>query len=183
MFVTVAPESLAASVLKASDRLIAVSDMSPAIVEIYCGARGLKVPSGHNIVAKGHVVSLTVGRPELIAYPIILSSGAKRRHLRKYAEGCLGEDKSFYFRGADERLKLRARNVISFLDLADGVDDQTWSFHRDCGDYSRWFADAIKDVDLAAEVARLEKADDNIEHSKAAIRLAVEKRYTLPAAK
>ena len=51
------------------------------------------------------------------------------RHTRKYAEGELGEDKSFYFRGPDNALNLRAQNLTIFLQMADGVDDQTWRHH------------------------------------------------------
>ena len=68
------------------------------------------------------------------------------------------------------------------MDLADGVDDDTWRHHLARADYSRWFRDAIKDEDLAAEAERVEQdralapAD-----SRAAIRAAIERRYTAPA--
>ena len=42
---------------------------------------------------------------------------------RKYAEGDLPPDRSFYFRGPEGKLNLRAQNLILFLQLADGVDD------------------------------------------------------------
>ena len=51
----------------------------------------------------------------------------RRRHLRKYAEGDLGADQSFYFRGPDGQANLRAQNLQLFLQLADGVDDETWT--------------------------------------------------------
>jgi hypothetical protein len=35
--------------------------------------------------------------------------GERERHRRKYAEGTLGPDKSFYFRGPEDKLQLRAR--------------------------------------------------------------------------
>src|SRR5512147_922046 len=69
----------------------------------------------------------------------------RRRHIRKYAEGQLGEDKSFYFRGPDNRLNLRAQNLNMFVQIAEGVDDATWLHHLRAGDYSRWLRDAIKD--------------------------------------
>ena len=71
-----------------------------------------------------------------------------QRHTRKYAEGELGEDKSFYFRGPADALNLRAHNLMIFLQMADGVDDATWLHHLHRGDYTRWFRDAIKDDDL-----------------------------------
>jgi hypothetical protein len=36
---------------------------------------------------------------------------------------------SFYFRGPDDKLKLRAQNLAVFVQLAEGVDDETWLFH------------------------------------------------------
>ena len=68
-----------------------------------------------------------------------------KRHLLKYAEGELGEDKSFYFRGPKKALNLRAQNLSTFVQLADGVDDETWLHHLRAGKYSEWFRDAIKD--------------------------------------
>jgi hypothetical protein len=49
------------------------------------------------------------------------------RHTRKCAEGELGEDKSFYFRGPDNALNLRAQSLRILLQIADGVDDRTWA--------------------------------------------------------
>ena len=80
----------------------------------------------------------------------------RRRHRRKYAEGELPPDRSFYFQGPEKKLNLRAHNFIVFLQIADGVDDATWEHHRREGNYSRWLKDSIKDADLAAAVARIE---------------------------
>jgi hypothetical protein len=68
-----------------------------------------------------------------------------------------------------------------FVQLGEGVDDETWEFHRKNGDYSKWFGDEIKDEQLAAEVADIERAALNPADSRAAVRAAVDKRYTLPA--
>src|SRR5215470_7720362 len=105
-----------------------------------------------------------------------------RRHVRKYATGELGEDKSFYFRGPAGQLKLRAQNLVLFIQLAAGVDDETWTHHLRNRDYSRWFREAIKDEGLAAEAAAVE-ADASLppEDSRRLIRTAIERRYTLPS--
>jgi hypothetical protein len=106
-----------------------------------------------------------------------------KRHVRKYAEGELGPDKSFYFRGPEGRLNLRAQNLRLFLQVADGVDDDTWLHHLRQQDYSRWIRDALKDDDLADEVGRVEQTADatpalSPSESRALIRTAVETRYT-----
>jgi hypothetical protein len=106
----------------------------------------------------------------------------RHRHQRKYAEGELGEDRSFYFRGPDGRLNLRAQNLELFVQIADGVDDATWEYHLQQHDVSRWFRTVIKDEALAQEAADIE-ARDNLTpaESRAGIREAIERRYTTPA--
>jgi hydroxymethylpyrimidine pyrophosphatase-like HAD family hydrolase len=79
-----------------------------------------------------------------------------RRHLRKYTEGELPADRSFYFRGPDDRLNLRAANLVRFVELAEGVDETTWAHHLRAGDYSRWIRQVIKDPELADQICALE---------------------------
>ena len=81
---------------------------------------------------------------------------ARTRHTQKYAEGDLGEDNSFYFRGPRGALNLRAQNLMLFLQIAEGVDDATWAHHLRRRDYSSWFREIIKDSELAGEVAKIE---------------------------
>jgi hydroxymethylpyrimidine pyrophosphatase-like HAD family hydrolase len=105
-----------------------------------------------------------------------------RRHVRKYMEGELGPDKSFYFRGAEGRLNLRAQNLTLFLQVADGVDDGTWLHHLAQGDYSSWLREAIKDDRLADEVAAIEgRPDPSPRDTRAEVRAAIERRYTASA--
>jgi phosphoglycolate phosphatase (TIGR01487 family) len=107
----------------------------------------------------------------------------RRRHNRKYAEGELPADRSFYFRGKAGKLNLRAQNLMTFLQLGDGVDDETWNFHLRSGEYSRWMRDNIKDRELADEVADIERDSSfaSTGKSRQAIRKAIERRYTGPA--
>ena len=105
----------------------------------------------------------------------------RKRHSRKYAEGNVGPERSFYFRGPEGKLNLRASNLHQFLELADGVDDDTWDFHRKLGDYSRWVRTQVKDNQLADEIAEIETMTAGPKDTRAAIRAAVEARYTLPA--
>ncbi len=69
-----------------------------------------------------------------------------------------------------------------FLQIADGVDDETWTHHLRQGDYSEWFRDKIKDAELADETKRIEQQSGiSPQDSRAAIREEVERRYTLPS--
>jgi hypothetical protein len=67
------------------------------------------------------------------------SQTKRRRHHRRYAEGELGPDRSFYFCGPENKLNLRAQNFILFQQLAEGVNDATWLHYLRHTDYSRWF--------------------------------------------
>src|SRR5207245_10737808 len=110
-----------------------------------------------------------------------LAVGQQRPHVRKYATGELGEDKSFYFRGPAGRLNLRAQNLALFVQLAEGVDDETWLHHLRLKDYSRWFREAIKDEALASEAASVAEVTSlPTSQRRALIRLSIERRYTLP---
>src|SRR5688500_9163675 len=105
----------------------------------------------------------------------------RRRHQRKYAVGELGPDKSFYFRGPSGALNLRAHNLALFLQMADGLDPETWTYHLERNDYSTWLREAVKDSDLADEVRQIERDPGPPEQSRALVRKAIDRRYTLPA--
>jgi hydroxymethylpyrimidine pyrophosphatase-like HAD family hydrolase len=85
---------------------------------------------------------------------------AHRRHVRKYAEGELPPDRSFYFRGPQNALNLRAANLVRFREIAEGIDDATWEHHRTQGDYSAWIRAQVKDPDLARIVEEVEAAQN-----------------------
>jgi HAD superfamily hydrolase (TIGR01484 family) len=181
ILVTVHAEALAPDVVKAVESVIGVGKEPGEVVKRFCEARGEPVPPELEIDReageayfwhRGEAQVVTIERPE----------GERRRHLRKYAEGELGEDKSFYFRGPKDALNLRAQNLIIFMQMAAGVDDETWLHHLRGGDYSRWFTDAIKDGDLAEE-ARAVEADAKLSAAESRERIAemITRRYTAPA--
>jgi hypothetical protein len=116
---------------------------------------------------------------------VVTVSSAKlelKRHRRKYAAGELGEDKSFYFRGPENKLSLRAQNLNMFIQLAKGVDDDTWLFHLRKQDYSQWLHEAIKDDALSRELRTIE-LDKNASaaDSRARVIKVLEQHYTAPA--
>jgi hypothetical protein len=106
----------------------------------------------------------------------------RRRHTRKYAEGELPPDRSFYFRGPERKLNLRARNLIQFLQLAEGLDDDTWMHHLRNGHYSEWVQNSIKDDSLAESIRGVEQDRQlSAAESRERVKEAVEAQYTLPA--
>lgn len=115
-----------------------------------------------------------------VRFRVARRRSAHRRHIRKYAEGELPPDRSFYFRGPQGELNLRAPNLARFCELAEGVDEMTWDYHRRRGEYSGWLREMIKDVDLAQEAGEIER---NIEltagEARRRILDAIRRRYTV----
>ncbi|HLH23976.1 MAG TPA: HAD hydrolase family protein [Chloroflexota bacterium] len=184
VLITLEPSHLAAAVLAEVDVVLAVGAAPSATLRDFARARGLPPPpAGPNTLPPGEVL---VWQPEVEAAPVQVCveppRSERRRHRRKYAQGELLAEESFYFRGPEGKLNLRAQNLVIFLQLAEGVDDATWLYHLRRGDYSRWFRACIKDEGLADEAAAVEQdANLSAAESRAAVRHAIEHRYTLPA--
>jgi hypothetical protein len=184
MLITVHPERIAKSVLETIDTLIVVGEGAHEAVESFARAVGATAPAAGDYEATGS------GRALIWAWrdektPRVFTPAApkltRHRHRRKYAAGELGEDKSFFFRGPRDQLKLRAQNLMLFLQIGDGVDDETWLHHLSQHDYSAWIRFAIKNPELASEVEAIEQRDGSAGTSRKLIREAIEKVYTLPA--
>jgi hypothetical protein len=91
-------------------------------------------------------------------------------------------EQSFYFRGPESKLNLRAHNLTTVLQLAEGIDDETWMYHLRKGDYSGWFSSIIKDAELGRQTAEVE-SDYAISapDSRLKIKEFVDRRYTAPS--
>jgi hydroxymethylpyrimidine pyrophosphatase-like HAD family hydrolase len=184
IYVTVHPEWMAAPVIKTVDFAAALGEAPDETMRALAA-----VTSDAN--ASFPAVQLEVGQALLwrrgqddapVRFTIAPSRTERRRHRRKYAAGELPPDRSFYFRGPQGKLNLRAQNLMLFLQMADGVDDDTWLHHLHAHDYSRWMGDFIKDPALGQEVRAIED-DPQLDagESRARVRSAVEAHYTLPA--
>jgi HAD superfamily hydrolase (TIGR01484 family) len=184
IFVTVDPSALSRHALELVETVLVVGNGAADTIGHFCDIldephplipgttlredQALMWTRGSNSVV--HIVS---PKPTRLAH---------RRHTRKYAEGSLGDDKNFYFKGPAGALNLRAQNLMIFLQIAEGVDDATWQHHLHAHDYSRWCRNAIGDDQLADEVADVESAADLPPHeTKALIKEFMQRRYTAPA--
>jgi HAD superfamily hydrolase (TIGR01484 family) len=184
LLVTVHPERLAARILAAIDTLIVVGEAPEDAFQAFARAAGTLAPHvGDARLPPGEALVWSPARARNVVRMRTTPPKAERhRHRRKYAQGALGEDKSFYFRGPSGALNLRAHNLALFLQIADGVDDETWMHHLRQHDYSHWLRDAIKNPQLADEVYALEGQPElGPRASRGKIREAIEKIYTLPA--
>jgi hypothetical protein len=182
--VTVHPDELSPHLLDIVSTVVGVGSGGLAAIELFCRASHWRTPDAPaaepmldqmHILTRGNAIELIKPRKP---------KQKQKRHARKYALGELGEDKSFYFRGPDGALNLRAQNLSAFLQMAAGVDDRTWLHHLKGGEYTRWFRDAIKDEDLAEEASAVE-ADRALsaQESRARIKELIDRRYTAPAKK
>lgn len=182
ILITVHPEAVADTALKAVRCVLTLGDTAADTLGAFCQSMGRPLPPCPTL-DEGEVLyfDLDTGDPPY-AVQAIKPQQHRNRHVRKYAEGELGEDISFYFRGPDNRLNLRAHNLMMFAQLAEGVDAETWEHHRRAGDYSKWFRDVIKDDELANEAEGIEAdAALDAEQSRIRILVAISRRYTAPA--
>lgn len=183
LFITVHPKSVSPVVLEQINTLLAVGQNPKETLAEFAEAVGRPTPRCPiDELARGEVLAWMLGRRRREPFVVQVEPGhtQRRRHRRKYAEGVLIPERSFYFRGPENKLNLRAHNLILFLELAEGVDDETWLHHLHQRDYSRWFHDEIGDETLAAEAAEIE-ARTNLSgaESREQISRLIQRHYTL----
>ena len=168
LMITVHPEKVSPVMLEAVDMALAVGDAPEQTLKPFG-----KVARSE--LKEGEVVAWSNGKTEPLR--LVPGKAQHRRHRRKYADGDLA-DEAFVFRGPQGKLKLRAQNLSIFLQMAEGVDEETWLHHLGQRDYSKWFRTVIKDDGLADEAEQIERSGGR--ESRARIQEAIENRYTLP---
>ena len=102
------------------------------------------------------------------------------RHKRKYASGDMYAN-SFYFTGPSRKLNLKANNLMIFIQMASGIDDETWLYHLHRHDYSKWFRNSVNDPKLSLRSEEIENNEPNAALSRKKIFSLILNRYTLPA--
>ena len=183
LMVTVHPEKVSRGALAAVDVVIATGNDPASVFGGFARAIGIAPPTepiGESS-AGASVWLRREGNPPLPIEPVP-AKAERRRHRRKYAQGELPPDRNFVFRGPQGKLNLRAQNLQTFLQMGEGVDDETWTHHLEGHDYSSWIRQAIKDEALAADLEKIENQPGVPPfESRKAVREAIERRYTSPA--
>ena len=187
-------ESLAIITLAASDLAAPVRRLPNVVastetvafqegVQSVLGARGLapSPPSadGRPLERGEAAVAWIDGAPRVVRFRVGKRRVLHRRHVRKYTEGELPPDRSFFFRGPTGSLNLRAANLARFVELADGVDEATWAHHLQQRDYSTWLREMIKDPELAAEIATVEQSGLGAGESRRQVLERVRQKYAV----
>jgi hypothetical protein len=182
LFITVHPREISQAALKSVRHVIACGMKAADVIAEFCEATEREAPVDSPACGETCVLYWDCDRG---AAPLSLKPAMPaqehRRHTRKYAQGELGEDNSFWFRGPEGKLNLRAQNLVIFVQIAEGVDDETWEFHRRAHHYSRWFRDIIKDNDLAQSAEAIENSGSSAAESRRLICDEIRARYTAPA--
>lgn len=184
LFITVHPDHVAHTILSSVDKLITIGQSPEETVKKFCDSLEINAPSLPEVeLEKGEAIYWNRRSDEkAFLFQGIPPKAEMARHKAKYSEGSLGEDRSFYFRGPRNKLNLMAQNLVLFLQIGDGVDDETWMYHLREGDYSHWIRHFIKDPELADEIRKIEKDKNTTpETGRAQLRKAIEEKYTSPA--
>jgi hydroxymethylpyrimidine pyrophosphatase-like HAD family hydrolase len=181
ILITVHVEAVLEAALKSVTGIIAVGPSPEQTIRQFSNAVGVPPPIYSPL--PGRPGEVFVWLPNAAQGPLAVrvqpAASELRRHRRKYAEGNLGPDRSFFFKGPAGKLNLRAHNLNMFIQIAEGLDDQTWLYHLRSGDYSQWIRDSIKDEALANEVREIEKDGKGLApKTRSAVIEAINRRYT-----
>ncbi len=184
VLITVHPDQVAQHSLQSVEHVIAVGKEAEKTIKQFQEAieEPLSADLKPIVLEEGRVLLWSRTKKSAQRVKLVPSKIQHHRHLRKYAEGELPPEQSFTFHGPLGKLNLQARNLIQFMQMSDGVDDDTWTYHLQIGDYEKWFREKIKDEQLADEAKQLKQKSGLLPaEGRKTLRAAIERRYTLPA--
>jgi len=177
VLVSNAPDAISKNILKKIGMVITVGDNPSYPFEQFASAVGIEAPLLKKTLQLQQCFVWDIDDKE---QPFIVNvnrpAQLQQRHKKKYAQGDMG-DNSFVFTGKEGKLKLKANNLMMFMHLASGLDDETWMYHLKKHEYSKWFADYIHDEELAKIAATAEENNDAAV-SKEMILDCINKNYT-----
>jgi hydroxymethylpyrimidine pyrophosphatase-like HAD family hydrolase len=182
VFVTVHPDHVSRAALRTVGAVLAIGAEPGKTLKDFAERADIELPGdgGEVKLEKGQALAWLREGERPFVLNVEPGKIDRRRHRRKYAEGDIKE-KSFVFRGPQGKLNLRAQNLAIFIQMAQGVDEDTWQHHLQQHDYSTWIREAIKDKHLAEEVEQIENEKLAAKESRDQVIAAIEKQYTSAA--
>jgi len=132
------------------------------------------------IISKGEVLVWQKALNHTVVVTCSIPGHLLQRHKRKYATGDMGLN-SFYFRGSENKLNLKANNLHTFIQMGSGVDDETWLYHLRRSDYTNWLRASVNDEELALSVQKSGAEQQNATASRKTIFKLIRDRYTAAA--
>lgn len=167
------PSGVSRRALRDVDLAVAIGEVQPALSD-WLRDRGVLAGSERLPPGVGRLWRLREAAPP-VTFGLLTPVA---QHRRPRVDGARTADTAFVFSGPAHRLHLRARTLAEFIGLAQGVDDDTWQYHLDRGDFSRWFGHVIKDADLAHVAAAIESQPERPRPDAFdRLRQAIEARY------
>lgn len=157
MFITAFLDRVHPDILQSSNTFLALSKNPSRLIKDYCNLISVR-PATLAPPADGedHQAALWWrDRDDPSWLKRIEPKGEHLRHQRTYLDGHMDEDMRFYYRGPENALNIGVQNLRMFMQVGDGVDDETWLHHLNNGDYANWFREVILDEDLAAVASRM----------------------------
>lgn len=183
ILITVHPEHVSRGALQRMNTMIVVGREPRKLMAQFAKAIEGEIPDPDTAdLPRGEALLWLVDERQVIRFEAELPRTEHFRHRRKYAEGQLEEKRRFRFRGPHDKMDLAVENLNMFVQIAEGIDVETWHFHLERGDYSKWFRDLVNDPDLADRIEAVEKESDlpDVE-SRKRIKEAILQKYTAPA--
>ena len=183
VLITVHPEHVSPVALRRINTVIVVGREPRKLMEDFGKAVTAAVPSGNDAdLPRGEALLWRVDERQVLRFTAEAPRTEHFRHRRKYAEGRLEDERRFRFRGPQNKMDLSIQNLNMFIQVAEGIDSETWQFHLKRGDYSKWFRNALKDLELADSIAAIERASDVPDmESRKRIKEAILEKYAAPA--
>lgn len=150
-FVSYRPDQLAEPVLAALDRCLLTRLSTPETTQAlrqkfnFPEESLAHIPRGHVWLCGEHMVQLLTNARRV---PHI-------RHLYKYLDSPLPEQKRFHFRDRQGYLDLQAASLFEFLQLLPDLPAESLAYHMARGDFAAWTESALGDAELAAHLRKL----------------------------
>jgi hypothetical protein len=177
LYVSVHPDAMSRSALASVGLVVAMGGHPDATLGAYCRALQIESPAAAGVgLQPGEAMAWACGTGEVpYRFAVQPSAAERRQHRRRLTAGQLSAERSFYFRGPQKKLNLRAQNLPLFMQIGEGVDDETWLHHLRQGDYSRWLTESLKEPGLAAEVAAVERSGAGADATRGRIAAILER--------
>jgi hydroxymethylpyrimidine pyrophosphatase-like HAD family hydrolase/energy-coupling factor transporter ATP-binding protein EcfA2 len=179
--ITTKPDLVNHDFLKRINTTITMGDLPGQTMAEFAALTNTEIKVKKDIfIEKGEVLVWQKILNDTVVVTCSIPGHLLQRHKRKYATGDMGYN-SFYFRGPESKLNLKANNLHAFIQMGSGVDDETWLYHLKRNDYINWFRKSVKDEPLAEGAEKIISKDLNAGKSRHEIFKLIQERYTSTA--
>ncbi|MDE3183761.1 MAG: type IV secretion system DNA-binding domain-containing protein [Bacteroidota bacterium] len=178
LFISTEANNINQSVFKYIDTVISMGDEPAQVLTDFAKIKEISNDfSSVHALPKGKVWVWEISQSAPFVIETKKPEHLIKRHIGKYATGDMDYN-AFLFKGPENKLNLKANNVLLFVQMAEVVDDETWNFHLKRHDYSKWFADSLHDEELARLSKEIENGQSDAATSKDKVLAYIKATYT-----